>query len=283
MTDGSVLNDAAVLPCGVACESPTPVCDESTSTCVACLDDTDCSDSSPRCDTTTNTCGPCTESTQCAARSDDTPLCDTDGGACVQCLQTSDCDGTSCNPRTQACTESAPGSVGICEPCEADEDCITVLEVGTSSITVDVNCVRMNFDGSAHGDYCLITETTSSGGECENTSGNSGPGDLFAVSGSGNGNRPFTTTVTRDTLSGEQNIAHCTLNESNTTCEAFLSTVDETPITCSTAADCAPNGDGALCTTVNGTDNRCSYPCDDNPECPGGFGCGGSTNTCGGS
>ena len=62
MGDAGDAGDTAVDAgrCAEVCMGPTPLCNETTGMCVACLADSDCTDlAAPQCDETGGTCGAC--------------------------------------------------------------------------------------------------------------------------------------------------------------------------------------------------------------------------------
>lgn len=104
----------AIEPAGRACGNHPAVADGSPSACDA------------------GSCSPCQTNDDCSHLTD-TTVCDVDAGQCVQCTVAEEavCGGTSCNPATNTCTNTELGSVGSCEPCVADSECIGNDQSGT--------------------------------------------------------------------------------------------------------------------------------------------------------
>jgi hypothetical protein len=231
-------------PCG-GCLAPTPLCDEATDTCVACLDHPDCNaGETAKCDA--GTCVPCDDSAQCA-HLPGTNVCDE--GACVECAvgQEAACmGGTTCNLLTRACVvDPAPASVGTCEPCSNDLHCITG------------RCIELEFEFTPIGHYCLAEAAS--------------PCDA-----------PFTVLVDSESLSGAATATYCGIEETFTTCEAVLALQQDWH--CSgTDGMCGPFMQpevavpGALCRQVGPNANRCTYRCAGAAECPA------TAATCGGA
>ncbi len=129
-----------------ACQDPTPVCDDASNTCVGCVLDDDCPDPFFADCTPTSECDPCSNDTHCA-HFPDTRICEE--AVCVECLDEYDCDGNICNRTNRTCTNAAPGSAGLCEPCVATVQC-----------EPDMACVRMIVDGTDTGYFCQWLQTS---------------------------------------------------------------------------------------------------------------------------
>lgn len=246
-------------PCNGACDgTATPFCDTTSNECVECLTPTDCEAEELACiegvceqcetnaecttaelsvcNTTSHTCEACTGATGCG-HDGLGAICDTSGGdgVCVECTvatEATDCGLNSCDPATQECTTTPRTSVRRCGACVADSECMNT----------DDRCVEMQFDGAAHGSYCLKQA------------------DTGCVS-------PFASpTAARPSTSGAVAEIYCGVPEASTTCEAVLDLVDNT--TCTMASDCGADGlDDGVCGTVNFIANRCSYPCEMASQC----------------
>ncbi len=247
-------------PCNGTCAAPTPICDATTNTCVACLDDTHCTDVlAARCGAKTNTCQPCDASAQCSGLSG-TEVCE--GGTCVQCSASdgSACSATqSCNLFNYTCVDVAPTTVTTCKACSNDDQC----EAGH-------RCVPMQFMDAPHGHYCLKEPTPT----CD---------------------QPYTTFINQPSINGEPAQNYCGIAESQTTCEAVLALLTNWVCT-GTDGKCSPmmgepevDVPGALCKQVGPLADRCTYACGSTAEClPTGPGitCGTGTNNppgwCGG-
>ena len=244
-------------PCG-GCQDPTPYCDTSSSTCVACLDHSHCTDvAAARCDN--GSCVPCENSTECAGIAD-AEICE--DGNCVECNAGDDsaCGATeTCDLVAFSCVGVGPGSVPNCEACTNDDQC-----------EADHRCIAMDFEQNPHGYYCLEEPTTS----CS---------------------RPFGLLINRASINGAAATDYCGIEEDLATCEAVLALVHGWVCTgtdgmCSetvgTTEEAVP---GALCEQVSGLADQCTYACGSVPECPGtgpgascGTGSGNPPGWCGG-
>ncbi len=240
-----------------ACDGDTPVCDTSADQCVGCLATADCSSPSfAKCDTGENTCIHCTGNDDCAHLTG-TAICDS--GTCVQCTPADEsaCGANSCNPATKTCTQTARGTVDLCEPCVADSECM-----GGDQADPDTRCVPMNFQGVAReGGFCLRRVASTCGRQYE-----------------------IETNVT--SLSGAPAENYCGIDQTVTRCEAVLDlgnnrACDDTMDTsCGCARDsdgnCTETGEGGLCRQVGPNVNRCTYECGTNEDCPQGRTCSGA-------
>lgn len=235
-------------PCGGPCEEPEPYCDEVADDCVACLEPEHCdSITASSCDG--GDCVPCSDSTECAHLTD-TPVCD--GGTCVECAlgEEEACGGgTTCDLIAKTCTGPAATSVQNCRECTNDAQCAT-----------GHRCIEMDFDGSAHGYYCL----KDSAGGCD---------------------QPFGVLINGQSLSGVAATNYCGIDEDVVSCEAAVALLGSWR--CSgTPGMCSPDGiapevptPGALCRQVGAFMNRCTYQCGSPDDCPS-VGVG---STCGGA
>jgi len=243
-------------PCGGTCEDPTPLCNENTGECVACLMDDNCdSVGTAHCDN--GNCVACSDSGQCS-HLPGTLVCD--AGTCVECAlgdETACTGGTTCDLLAETCTGSSAGSVTNCNACTND------LQCGAGH-----RCIQMDFNSSPHGYYCL----KDSAGGCA---------------------QPFGNPINEISISGAPAVNYCGIEEDSATCEAVLALLNNWR--CSgTDGMCSPDGvqpeiatPGALCRQVGVLANRCTYECAGAGEClsagPGGT-CGGAPppNWCGG-
>ena len=259
------------------CPVSTPVCSPTTHTCGPCTARTDCNGraTAPACNTTTGACTLCdvpnesadcgglrcfnqVSCTQCramtvaidcqsptAARCDSTGTCAActsnadcghisggrnrcDAGTCVQCTvatESADCGTKSCNPATRTCTTTDRFTRQQCQSCVADNDC---LQGGAT-----VRCIRMNYQGADRGGYCL----------------RAAPGCV----------RPFGVIIPAISLSGAASANYCGVDQSVTTCDAVLTLRDGLQCPSGSATECMAAG--ALCETVSGLANQCTYPC----------------------
>jgi|GEM_PF-1999348 len=298
MTPADMGEDMVALPCDGACEGDTPVCDEANNTCVGCLDVSHCDGDTPACDTSTNTCVACTDETFCDGDtpvcdtssttcvgclgdencSGDTPVCDTSSTTCVGCLDNTSCESpdaslcgadqtcgacmadadcshlglnrcvqgvcTECTVATEqddcgnnaclpdgTCGDTPLESLTACQPCQADNECFA-----------DHRCVPMNFGDPAmpHGNYCLKIASTM----CE---------------------RPYTVSISQESVSGAASEEYCGINQVNTTCEAIIDLRNSKD--CVEDSDCGAQGlDDAVCGTTLAGD-VCTITCELNSQC----------------
>jgi hypothetical protein len=216
-------------PCGGDC--PLDFCDTSTNMCLECrvsMGNTDCvTRAESVCDA--GSCVACTADSDCDAFVD-TPECGADG--CVACDASNEgalCDGFTCNQTTGRCTDVLPGDIGNCETCVGDSQC-----------PEDHRCVLMFFDTVPRGGRCLKDSTTP--GLCE---------------------PPFSTLITRASLSGVLGGTYCGVREDLTTCEAVLAF--STRCRASMSETCPMPG--SVCRTIGATPEVCTYPCTDGLQC----------------
>jgi hypothetical protein len=170
-------------------------------------------------------------------------------GTCVECDEHADCGGPGCDPRTNLCSTNRAGSVGQCQACLTDLDC----DAGSG-------CVVVSFpvDGGVEiGTYCAL--------DCSDPGGL--PVDVYCSSNVGRGNTCHSIQP-RDRESAES--AFCV--PATTTCEGYLA--HDRPGCEGLQGTCSHDGDGddADGTCAGGT---CTYPCNDDADCPGGYDCGG--------
>jgi hypothetical protein len=235
-TSGSgAAGGGGATPCGV-CTAPTPLCDESTNTCVACLLPDDCENpTASRCEE--GACVPCEGPADCA-HIGGAGICN--DGACVECALGDEdaCGGkTTCNLLTNACVAVAPESVGNCEPCSNDVQCET-----------DHRCIPLDFEGAHHGYYCLLEQNPS----CE---------------------RPFFG-IRKTSVNGET-ADYCGIDEDRATCEAVIALLDDWRCPSGVDGMCGPVGmpevavPGAVCEVIGAVGaDRCTYACAGVQQCP---------------
>lgn len=235
--------DACPAPTGgtAACEneictgecSGQAVLDPGTNACVGCVENADCSDPlNSVCDN--SFCTGCAENSDCSHLTD-TPVCDAAVNRCVECTSDAECGGNSCNLATGLCTQTPVASVGNCEPCVSNTECVNGFE-----------CVPMFYDGQVRNSaYCLRVKD----GGCPD------PG--------------FTTDITRADISSTTEKTYCGVRESLATCEAVL----DYGSTCATASDCgAPGLNDGYCEPIEFEFGvHCSYRCDDSNQCTDGL------------
>jgi hypothetical protein len=266
-------------PCDGACSVPTPVCNETTDTCVECLAPADCTTGAEnKCDTASNTCVECLETADCGTPS--AARCE--GGKCIECESNEDCNhivgkgvcdtgtcvrctaadesacaGNSCNPATKECTSTTAGSVGTCKPCLADSECM-----GGNKPDPDARCVPMEFQGQKReSGFCLRRAAKTCG-------------------------RPYTIAISVTSASGAATENYCGIDQDNTTCEAVLDLEDSR--TCENLTDsgcgcprdangvCMGAGQGGLCRDFAVLQAQCTYQCGVTNDCPSGKQCLGS-------
>jgi hypothetical protein len=228
-----------------ACGGTTPLCDTSKSVCVECLTSTDCKD--PAAVTCIDgSCEPCSTNDECEhifgkhiCKPESTADAGDNQGTCVACTVDDEtaCGGNSCNPVTNTCTNIARNSVGKCQPCEADSECIGGPAADGSEPSA--RCIRMTFNGQPHGTYCL--QRVASG----------------CVS-------PYTVPTNATSQSGANAEDYCGPNQVATTCEAVLDLIASK--SCQSDGDCG-HGQGGVCKTVGVLSNRCTIPCDSVAQC----------------
>ena len=270
------LNDTECVQCAGGededkyCTDRDQVCDVENYVCVDCLTNAQCAaPDASRCNTDDNECAPCKTSEDC---DDVQGLAETgnicDEGLCVQCTPETEgqtCpNNTSCDPRTNTCTDTVVGSLLVCDECVADNEC---GDDGKPSNAY--KCVPMyypdeqtRFPNDETG-FCL--KSIELGGSCTN---------------------PYRIVLTRTSLSDAAPEDYCGINEDLTTCPAVRALLADTP--------CNPvNGDqdcpqpAGLCRELPGMVDRCTYLCSSIVECqiPGAT-CGssgsGSDDYCGG-
>jgi uncharacterized repeat protein (TIGR01451 family) len=143
--------------------APKLKCKVSSTTCVQCLANSDCSGATPICDTTTNSCRACTSDADCGGT---TPACNTSGtfaGTCKQCSAT---NKTACTGTTPACvlatatcgcntSSDCPSGTPTCNTathtcvagCVIDADCVTAPALKCDTSATPGACVQCLADG----------------------------------------------------------------------------------------------------------------------------------------
>ena len=222
-------------PCGGACSGDTPLCDETSMECVACLGDGDCDDpAAAKCDA--GSCVACDDSAQCTGVTG-TEVCE--AGTCVECTvdDASACDDT-CDLLALECVDVAAGSVGNCKACSNDDQC------GAGH-----RCIPLDFEGSAHGHYCLAE-----------------PDPTCA--------RPFQKAVNKASVNGVAATDYCGIEEDLATCEAVLALVQGWFCTGTDGMCSEMEGGtemavpGAVCQPVDLGGDACTYGCNGVQQCP---------------
>jgi len=224
------------------CSERALVCNIASSTCVECLNDSNCTAAdAARCDA--KECAPCDDNAQCG-NIDGLPsnanACD--DGVCVDCTPENEAmtcpDGDSCNPVTNECSGIQDGSRLTCEICVSDRDC---GEEGN-------RCVAMTYQGAPYPNmltgFCLKAFTV--GDPCE---------------------RPYLVPLFgRESLSGPPEANFCGIDEANVTCPAVLALLNNIECPSGENSECPESG---LCRDfVDGlAEDRCTYLCSDADEC----------------
>lgn len=211
--------------CGVLCDTPFVPFEGQ---CVTCATNEQCANpAEPRCDA--GTCVACSDNTHCAHFAE-AKICN-DTGSCVECESNADCGGNVCITSTGTCTTTAPNSVSTCMPCSATDACIAGHV-----------CMPMEFQGNAHGNYCLPTRGAD---ECPS---------------------PWVFQIQRAPVDRAMATA-CGPNEAETTCEAVL-----------VFGEFCPSGQDSECGAQGLNDGRCepvgfdsvlmcTYTCTSGAEC----------------
>lgn len=266
--------------CGVVCPGARPHCDDTTMTCVACLENAHCGSSKPNCDTATHTCIACTTNAECVGNAAGS-ICDTGTGACRACANDGECAGnagatvcrestgrcvactpdseattcgaSSCSRTTFTCTGTARGSVGTCRSCQADSECVA-----------GDHCVPMTHQGAALGNYCLHD---SIGGVCGSVASN--PTLL-----------PYWVLRTQPSVDGVSTQT-CGLRD-GISCEGVLRAGATCTLSSGTSAldvSCGnPSVHDGVCGRPSGaTVDTCHYRCVDNTDCSPPSTCNGAT------
>lgn len=258
-------------PCGQACNSSSPICDEVahrcveclgandcrtpkslcnlvSNTCVVCLSDEDCKDQSKaRCNTTTGTCETCTADVQCTHLAA-TPVCHESTGKCVECTpdtEVATCGtfgGVACHPQNLTCSGAILGSVSFCHACISDSECMSGPNAGGTN-----RCVPTTYGNPpvARGGYCLsdITALRAEPGKSNSICPNQIPIELNATS------------------IGGMNSLYCFPDQILTTCEAIIGFRNPC------------NGDDHNCGAMDLPDdglckgNVCTYRCGAHRDC----------------
>ncbi len=234
------------------CSAPTPFCSESLDSCVACLQNSDCT-VSPRL-----TCS---------------------SGVCVQCTNSSQCqDGQYCNG-----TESCNSTTGLCQagtPPTCPKTCFQGTVPNGTTCTTDANCgtggrcLGMCSNARAACVQCEMSATCDDGKYCNGAElcSKSGPTTDQCVVG--------TPPVCKKCVGGAQNLQPCSTNADcgnppgPGTCTGGPSYCDEVSNQCVGCLNSSQCEDLNYCTTNNCIFNSCAYP--SNPAiCSDGLWCNG--------
>jgi hypothetical protein len=266
-------------PCDDACSVPTPICNETTDTCVECLAPADCTTGAKdKCDAASNTCVECLEAADCgsptAARCDGgacvkcesnddcthiagKTVCDTAAGECVQCTgkDYASCGsdmGTPlvCDSLLRTCTTNKKASAGLCKPCVADDQC-----------TAGKLCVQEQFGSPAQdvGYFCFWQQGDTANGA---------PEDCFS------GGRPYAD-ILNDQISIDGVTADiCGLRSSTCIARNQFSSKDCATSSAADDTKCGFDaGEDSKCTQASPSQYRCTMTCGSDDDCPIGFAC----------
>lgn len=258
--------------CNPACSGDTPICNQSTLTCVQCTQDSECGGDTPSCDVAHNTCVACSNNADCEGSADG-PACDTSSHTCVACVANGDCDGSADGPACDTSTHT-------CVACTTNASCLDpsapVCDTSTHACVAclsDANCT----------DDAPVCDTTS------HTCGCSADTDCA----------DSTTGHVCDTANKV-----CVACNANTDCSGATPVCDTANHTCTAACgsdtDCAATpatpvcGAAGLCvacdathacaTGVCDTSNDTCVECVGNTDCasnPNGGACDTTSHTCG--
>ena len=208
-----------------------------------CTSNSECPEANAsRCEVAAGTCAACEANADCS-HIEGKGVCD--NGTCVECTLETEaerCGDNSCNPATNECTDSPRDSTQICSPCVSDSECDGD----------DTFCVPMQFSPDGEpltqlGGFCLREEPDEG---CP---------------------RPYSSAISRATLSGVQSKTFCGVAEPLTTCRAVLDLIEDVPKPCSAATDCGlADIDDGLCQQISGSgiNTVCTYACDSAAQCP---------------
>lgn len=231
------------------CEADGKVCKAGGNVCVECNVTGDCDAASDKPICAGDSCRGCQADEECTGGT----TCDEASGKCVECTvdtELQQCtNGKACDPIAKTCTGATRGTIDICEACIADSECVE-----------NHRCIATVFGPTTipQGGHCLKILST----ECS---------------------EPYLATpITRASLSGVAATDYCGISESVTTCEAIAALEGGALCTGGDVALC--DAAGALCKTVNGGPNRCTYACTLAAECPTAAPCKGPSGAkyCGG-
>ena len=164
--DQRCVNNACAMGCDATSTCPTStVCDTTTSACVGCLQNTDCTAPTAKCMTTGNTCVACLATSDCAAGTvcaanacvpgcTSAQPCPTgqvcNSGLCVQCTVNSQCHGATpwCDTTSDKCVQCLPSNDSCpageycagtaCAPgCKSNLDCTALADAGAGDAASD--------------------------------------------------------------------------------------------------------------------------------------------------
>ncbi len=262
-------------PCDGTCTGSTPVCDESSNTCVGCLGNSDCDGATPLCDTNTNTCveclgnADCTDATAskcdagtctgCGANADCSHIngmtvCDAEASECVECTGTDysacgDDMGTPlvCDSLLRTCTSNKEHDVSACKPCVSDAHC----KLGQM-------CVLETFQSQDVGYFCFWKQS----------GGNGAPTDCAATG------RPYVDLLQNSVSVDGTTADICALQVSTCPARNEFGTKDCATSAAADDSKCsfdAPND--SKCFQVSASVFHCTMVCSNDNDCPTGISC----------
>ncbi len=277
------------VPCDGTCEGATPECDETSDTCVECLDsNSHCEAPTPACDPGAHECVECVENGDCAEG-----VCDPATHQCVECLENENCDETSpfCDPdhfcaeclKTTDCTDPQASlcDAGSCSPCQSNADCAHL--VGTTVCdTAAGECVECTIEEEAvcGGTSCnpatraCTTTELGSRDDCEPGAADSEcvgndasepvrrcmpmefAGELreqaYCLKRQVAGcERPYAVPVVAISISGAAEETYCGIDEQNVTCEAVRDLFQSRSCTGGEDTECGcPRDEDGICTSA---------------------------------
>jgi hypothetical protein len=287
-------SSATTQPCNGECTGSTPVCNEATNTCVACLTSSDCTEDFSRsvCNAVTHACVACLSNGDCVSAT--ASRCDISTNTCTACSEDKDCEQITgrnvcligdatlpnqcvqCTGKKYAACGKLEGSDLVCDSdshrCSTDTKVASATEcrpcIADAQCQAGQLCAQQMYEGKLVGNFCFWKQ-----GDVANKT----PEKCFATD-----NRPYVN-VAKDVVSVDGETATlCTLR-AVTTCAALNQFSTE---------DCAPAGvpDDQFCGSAPGKDSkcvetspgagtyRCTTACGSDYDCKPGFSCNATTN-----
>ncbi len=271
--------------CDGACGGSTPVCDETSKTCVGCLGNEDCEGSASLCDRASNTCVECRSNDDCT----DATASKCDAGVCTGCGANVDCSHiagkTVCDTEASECVECTGTDYSACgEDMGTPLVCDTLLRTCTSNKEHGGDLCKACVS-DAHcklGQMCAMQRAgdpvTEVGYFCfwkQGDTTNGAPADCFSEGD------PYAGVELNETSIDGQIADICSLRVSSCVALSELSVKD-----CKSGG----SGDDSLCGAVPPDDAKCdqvgvssnyvcTMTCVDNRDCPG-ISCNMSTFVC---
>jgi hypothetical protein len=149
---GGVTSTGGAPTCTPTCQGATPICLESSLTCVECTEAAHCPGSKPVCkternadagtDSAINTCVQCTHDEHCPGNM---PICDASKNTCVECLNNADCTEASAS----LCLS------GTCSHCAANADCSHIAGKNVCKTVPDSDAGTSSDDAGASAGTCV--------------------------------------------------------------------------------------------------------------------------------